>query len=305
MFGYTGIAVTDPTRQAEIYRALESLKKDELGWKKSVESFVGPNKPSAEEQFLLLQVIEDFLNKRYSSATQQDVLVIRNFLLHYIKGFQDNSSTSHEMFLTNKMAHIFSLVFAMDFPERWSTFFNDLFFNNSITDTNISSFYLKVLLAIDTEVVNRDIQRSKNESERNIKIKDAMREICMNEVAKSWLTIANSSKEESIQCLVLRNIAAYVDWIELDLVANDYVMPFIISKLQDSATSEDATSAVCGLMQKGMPAEKKVGLALTVMTVLRNNGLLTVNDNNDEDEVTRVGSLVNTLGLVLLDVQNK
>ena len=61
MFGYTGIAVTDPTRQAEvflkilyytrlnkyfkIYRALESLKKDELGWKKSVESFVGPNKP--------------------------------------------------------------------------------------------------------------------------------------------------------------------------------------------------------------------------------------------------------------------
>lgn len=305
MFGYTGIAVTDPRRQAEIYQALESLKKDELGWKKSVESFVGPNKPSAEEQFLLLQVIEDFLNKRYHLANQQDVSVIRNFLLHYIKGFQDSSSSSHETFLTNKMAHIFSLVFAMDFPERWSTFFNDLFFNNNITDANISSFYLKVLLAIDTEVVNRDIQRSKNESERNIKIKDAMREICMNEVAKSWLTIANSSKEEATQCLVLRTIAAYVDWIELDLVANDYVMPFIISKLQDAATSEDATSAVCGLMQKGMPAEKKVGLALTVMTVLRNNGLLTVNDNNDEDEVTRVGSLVNTLGLVLLDVQNK
>lgn len=54
-----------------------------------------------------------------------------------------------------------------------------------------------------------------------------------------------------------------------------------------------------------MPAEKKVGLTLTIMTVLRSNGLLTVNDNNDEEEVTRVGSLVNTLGLVLLDVQNK
>lgn len=99
--------------------------------------------------------------------------------------------------------------------------------------------------------------------------------------------------DDTIQCLVLDNIASYVDWIELDLVANDYVMPLIISKFQNSATSEvlskfffpipvnffqSATEAVCALLQKGMPPEKKVGLALTVMSVLRNNGLLNVND---------------------------
>lgn len=303
--GNAGIAVTDPTKQAEIYRALESLKKDELGWKKSVESFIGPHKPSAEEQFLLLQVIEDFLNKRYHSSSQQDVLVIRNFLLHYTKNSR-SSSEDQPVFLTNKMAHIFSLVFAADFPERWSTFFNDLFFNANINDRKVAFFYLKVLLAIDTEVVNRDIQRSKNESDRNIKIKDAMREICINEIAKSWLSIANAlTGDDAIQCLVLDNIASYVDWIELDLVANDYVMPLIISKFQNAATSESATAAVCSLLEKGMPAEKKVGLTLTIMTVLRNNGLLAVNDNDDDEEVTRVGSLVNTLGLVLLDVQNK
>lgn len=303
--GNAGIAVTDPTKQAEIYRALESLKKDELGWKRSVDSFISPHKPPPEEQFLLLQVIEDFLNKRYHTSSPQDVSVIRNFLLHYTKSSRD-STEDQPAFLTNKMAHIFSLVFAADFPERWSTFFNDLFFNDNINDRKVAFFYLKVLLAIDAEVVNRDIQRSKDESDRNIKIKDAMREICINEVAKSWLSIANAlSNDDTIQCLVLDNIASYVDWIELDLVANDYVMPYIISKFQNTATSESATSAVCGLLEKGMPAEKKVGLTLTVMTVLRNNGLLTVNDNNDEDEVTRVGSLVNTLGMVLLDVQNK
>uniref|UniRef100_A0A1I7TXK2 Exportin-T n=1 Tax=Caenorhabditis tropicalis TaxID=1561998 RepID=A0A1I7TXK2_9PELO len=264
--GNTGIAVTDPTKQAEIYRALESLKKDELGWKKSVEAFSGAVKPPSEEQFLLLQVIEDFLNKRYHSSGPQDVSVIRSFLLHYAK--TSRSTTENEpVFLTNKMAHIFSLVFAADFPERWSTFFDDLFFSANMTD--------------------------RKESDRNIKIKDAMREICINEIAKSWLTIANAYQEDNaIQCLVLDNIASYVDWIELDLVANDYVMPFIISKFQSTVTSESATAAVCGLLEKGMPAEK-------------NNGLLTVNDNNDEEEVTRVGSLVNTLGLVLLDVQNK
>ncbi|UMM29933.1 hypothetical protein L5515_012046 [Caenorhabditis briggsae] len=303
--GSAGIAVTDPTKQEEIYRALETLKKDELGWKKSVESFIGPHKPPPEEQFLLLQVIEDFLNKRYHSSNSQDVAIIRNFLLHYTKTSR-SSPEDQPVFLTNKMAHIFSLVFAADFPERWSTFFNDLFFNDNITDRKVAFFYLKVLLAVDVEVVNRDIQRTKLESDRNIKIKDAMREICINEIAKSWLSIANSlSGDDVIQCLILENIASYVDWIELDLVANDYVMTYIISKFQNSATSEAATSAVCGLLEKGMPAEKKVGLALTIMAVLRNSGLLTVNDNNDEDEVTRVGSLVNTLGLVLLDVQNK
>ncbi|CCD67710.1 Exportin-T [Caenorhabditis elegans] len=303
--GNAGIAVTDPTKQAEIYRALESLKKDESGWKKSVDSFIGPHKPSPEEQFLLLQVIEDYLNKRYHSSSQGDVSVIRTFLLHYTKNSR-SSTVDQPAFLTNKMAHIFSLVFAADFPERWSSFFNDLFFSDNINDRKVAFFYLKVLLAIDTEVVNRDIQRSKNESDRNIKIKDAMREICINEIAKSWLTIANALPEDNvIQCLVLDNIASYVDWIELDLVANDYVMPLIISKFQNPATSESATAAVCSLLEKGMPAEKKVGLTLTIMTVLRSNGLLTVNDNNDEEEVTRVGSLVNTLGLVLLDVQNK
>lgn len=303
--GNAGIDVTDPTKQAEIYRALESLKKDELGWKKSVDSFISPHKPSPEEQFLLLQVIEDFLNKRYHSSNLQDVAVIRNFLLHYTKTSRE-SCEDQPAFLTNKMAHIFSLVFAADFPERWPSFFNDLFFNTNINDRKVAFFYLKVLLAIDVEVVNRDIQRSKNESDRNIKIKDAMREICINEIAKSWLSIANAlSGDDTIQCLVLDTITSYVDWIELDLVANDYVMPYIISKFQNTSTSESATSAVCGLLEKGMPAEKKVGLTLTVMTVLRNNRLLTVNDNNDEDEVTRVGSLVNTLGMVLLDVQNK
>ncbi|EGT42951.1 hypothetical protein CAEBREN_13713 [Caenorhabditis brenneri] len=303
--GNAGIAVTDPTKQQEIYQALEALKKDELGWKKSVESFMGPLKPPPEEQFLLLQVIEDYLNKRYHLSSDLDVMVIRNFLLHYTK-ISRSSPVDQPAFLTNKMAHIFSLVFAADFPERWSSFFNDLFFSGNINERKVAFFYLKVLLAIDTEVVNRDIQRSKNESDRNIKIKDAMREICINEIAKSWLSIANAHQDDNvIQCLVLDNIASYVDWIELDLVANDYVMPLIISKFQNSATSESATAAVCGLLEKGMPAEKKVGLALTVMRVLRDNGLLTVNDNNDEDEVTRVGSLVNTLGLVLLDVQNK
>uniref|UniRef100_A0A8R1HKR1 Exportin-T n=1 Tax=Caenorhabditis japonica TaxID=281687 RepID=A0A8R1HKR1_CAEJA len=176
------------------------------------------------------------------------------------------------------MAHIFSLVFAADFPDRWSSFFNDLFFTGNLNDRRVAFFYLKVLLAIDAEVVNRDIQRSKN----------------------------NALPDDNIiQILVLENIASYVDWIELDLVANDYIMSHIISKFQNSATSESATSAVCALLEKGMSAEKKVGLTLTIMTVLRQNGLLNVTDNDDEDEVTRVGSLVNTLGLVLLDVQNK
>ncbi|CAI5449881.1 unnamed protein product [Caenorhabditis angaria] len=296
--------LNDPTKQAEIYRYLENLKKDEDGWKKSVQTIVANQANNPEEAFLLLQVLEDFLGKRYLHANPADHQIIRNFFLHYIKQYQSNAQEP-PVYLVNKMAHLFSMAFAVDFPDKWSTFFNDLFFSQNLMDRKIVFFYLKVLLAIDAEVVDRDIQRSKIESDRNVKIKDAMRDICINQIAQSWPTIMQSIEDDVIQCLVLDNIASYIDWIELDLIANDTVMGLVIHRLSKPTTSESATNAVCGLLQKGMHADKKVGLALTLVRVFRANNLLTITDESDEDDITRVGSLVNTLGLVLLDVHQK
>ncbi|CAD6190745.1 unnamed protein product [Caenorhabditis auriculariae] len=297
-------SLTDPTKHAELFRYLENLKKDEDGWRNSLRTIVSNSLRNVEEHFLLLQVIEDFLQRRYSAASPNDVQLVRELLLHWMKVILDPSQQKLP-FIVNKMAHIFSMVFAVDFPMKWPSFFEDLFFSNNLLEPTVVRFYMKVLLAIDSEVVDRDIQRSKEEADRNIKIKDAMREICIQKIAQSWPTIMNNVNDDSVQCLVLEAIAAYVDWIDVDLIANDTVMSIVIQRLGQSATSEAASNAVCALLQKGMPPEKKVKLVITLMDVLRGNNLLAVTEDSDEDEVLRVGSLVNTLGLVLIDVYTK
>ena len=69
---------------------------------------------------------------------------------------QGNNSSQDRSFLRNKFAQITSLAFVQDFPHRWPTFFTDLIGMLS-ADPKAVDIYLRVLLAIDSEVVDREI----------------------------------------------------------------------------------------------------------------------------------------------------
>ncbi|CAI4227430.1 unnamed protein product [Auanema sp. JU1783] len=297
-------AITDPSKQAQVYQYLEALKNDEFGWKKSAENIVTNNLSNVEEHFLLLQVVEDYLNRRYACQANEDaVLCVRGFLSHWIQKITSNVELP--VFLINKMAHIFSLVFAADFPERWPNFMDDIFLCRSLTSVPFVSFYLKTLLAIDAEVVDRDIQRPKQTFDRNTKIKDFMREICIKQMVQSCWKIMDEVNDISVQCLCLQVISAYVDWIDVELVANDIFVSKVISRLNNKDTTDAAVSAVSALMQKGMAADKKLSLVLALSNVLRSNQLISVSYNSDEDDISRAGSLLNTIGMVLMDCSSK
>ncbi len=91
-------------------------------------------------------------------------------------------------FIRNKAAQIFALVFVCDYPKRWPNFFTDLLQTLSLGPRAID-LYLRVLLAIDSEVVDREILHSKEEADRNTLIKDHMRETCVEALVDSWYHI--------------------------------------------------------------------------------------------------------------------
>ncbi|VDK52199.1 unnamed protein product, partial [Cylicostephanus goldi] len=142
-----------------LYHYLEALKTDENGWRKSTDNIVANNLSTDEEHFLLLQVVEDYLSRRYAQADADSVMCIRKLLSHWIQKL--STHPEQPVFLVNKMAHIFSLVFAADFPDRWPNFMDEIFLSRGLDNVPIVVFYLKTLLAIDSEVVDRDIQRTK------------------------------------------------------------------------------------------------------------------------------------------------
>lgn len=104
------------------------------------------------------------------------------------KSLQVSQPVQDKVFIRNKAAQIFALVFVCDYPKRWPNFFTDLLQTLALGPRAID-LYLRVLLAIDSEVVDREILHSKEEADRNTLIKDHMRETCVDSLVDSWYHI--------------------------------------------------------------------------------------------------------------------
>ena len=72
-----------------------------------------------------------------------------------------------KLFLRNKIAQLFALSFVIDFPRRWPTYFSDILSLLSMS-TLCTDLYLKIMLAIDAEVVDRDIAHTDKVSANKI-----------------------------------------------------------------------------------------------------------------------------------------
>ena len=58
---------------------------------------------------------------------------------------------------------MFGLVFVADFPNQWPSFFDDLLQSLHMGEKTVD-MYLRVLMAIDTEVIDTDITHSQTVS---------------------------------------------------------------------------------------------------------------------------------------------
>ena len=79
--------------------------------------------------------------------------------LTYFYNFQGNEASSNKNFIRNKVAQIVSLAFIVDYPYRWSSFFTDILSTLNLGHLAVD-MYLRILLAIDEEVVDREIVHS-------------------------------------------------------------------------------------------------------------------------------------------------
>jgi len=58
--------------------------------------------------------------------------------------------------MLNKVAQLFTFACMVDYPRRWSTFFDNLVESAGLGPATVD-LYLRILLAVDGEVVDRDI----------------------------------------------------------------------------------------------------------------------------------------------------
>ncbi|EJW87135.1 hypothetical protein WUBG_01956 [Wuchereria bancrofti] len=74
---------------------------------------------------MLLQVIETYLTVRYAD-NDRDQDIIRRWMYGWLRRL--SSPENLPSYLVNKMAQLFALVFAADFPKRWPNFMEEASF---------------------------------------------------------------------------------------------------------------------------------------------------------------------------------
>ncbi|KHN82419.1 Exportin-T [Toxocara canis] len=289
-------ALTDPAQHYQLFEYLQKLKADPNGWRNCIENIVQQNFSGVEEHFVLLQVIESYLANKYVKDDDGQEAV-RLWMSSWLQTIA--SSESPPNYLSNKMAQLFALVFAADFPVRWPQYMHEVFLQR-LDSPAVVLFFLRTLMAIDSEVVNREIQRTKEVFDRNTRIKDAMRDLCVVDVANVWTNILSTDENDKAPELCLDVIGCYVDWIDIELVVNDTMVPLIIGCLNDEKTSESAVRAICAIIEKGMDAQKKFALVSALYVLLQQNGSLSATPESDAEAVAQSGMLLNAIGCALI-----
>ncbi|XP_069101295.1 exportin-T-like isoform X2 [Argopecten irradians] len=291
----------DRQTQARALQYFEQLKSVDDGWKMCAESFMNPHYNSNDHvRFFCLQVVEHFLKERYANANMEEQQMIRNMIGQYLQ-LQGSSAVTDRSFIRNKMGQVISLAFIVDYPHRWPSFFSDL--SQALTPSpNLVDIYLRIFLAIDSEVVDRDIVHTSQEIQRNTLIKDTMRDQCIPQLVDTWYQIMTTyqSTNPEVCCMCLEVVGKYVSWIDINLIANDKVVAALLRFMSQPLLRESACDCILDIINKGMDSIAKTKLVESFTSVLESQGILNPPEDEEGDFMAKLSKLINGIGVNLI-----
>ncbi|RUS73434.1 hypothetical protein EGW08_018809 [Elysia chlorotica] len=299
--GLAALAIA-PTAESQNMAAqfVEQLKQSVDGWKICAEGFTsGTYHQNDHVKFFCLQVCEHYAKTSYRHASAEDVNAMKSFILTCI-GMESNEGSQSKTFIRNKLAQVASLVFVGDFPQRWPQFFHDLM-GQLASGALAVDMYLRILLSVQLEVVDRDISHSPEEMQRNTLLKDAMREMCVSELADSWHQIMTTyeTSHPDIVNMCLEVVGGYVSWMDIGFFANDRMVALLLRFLVKEELREAACDTVHDIVSKGMEPVAKTSLIESFMGLLESAGIFNCNDD-DVDFLCKLSKLINGMGLGLI-----
>ncbi|KAM4678621.1 exportin-T [Discoglossus pictus] len=278
----------------------EQLKVSHDAWQACAEALTQRIYSDDHVKFFCFQVLEHQIKFKYSELTALQQQLIRETLITWLQSQMLNAQPE-KTFIRNKAAQVFALVFVTEYLTAWPKYFFDIL---SVVDRNPRGvdLYLRILMAIDAEVVDRDIIHTPEEARRNTLLKDTMREQCIPNLVESWYqilqTYQHSNSELTCQCLEV--IGAYVSWIDLTLIANDRFINMLLGHMSVEVLREEACDCLNEIVNKGMDPVDKTKLVESLCQVLQSAGFFSINQEEDVDFLARFSKLVNGMGQSLI-----
>ncbi|XP_033882929.1 exportin-T isoform X3 [Acipenser ruthenus] len=285
----------------------EQLKVSQDAWHVCAEALAKGIYSDDHVKFFCFQVLEHQIKFRYAMLTAVQQQLVRETLMTWLQS-QLMNAQPEKTFIRNKAAQVFALMFVMEYLTKWPKFFFDILTVVGLNPRGVD-LYLRTLMAIDAEVVDRDIVHTGEtcslylqETRRNTLIKDTMREQCIPSLVESWYeilhTYQHSNSELTCQCLEV--VGAFVSWIDLSLIANDRFVNMLLGHMSVEVLREEACDCLFEIVNKGMDPIDKTKLVESLCQVLQAAGLFSIQQEEDVDFLARFSKLVNGMGQSLI-----
>ncbi|KAI7870604.1 armadillo-type protein [Spinellus fusiger] len=297
----------DPSLKLQANTYCEQVKNASDGWQMCLQLFMKEPKAVPEARFFALQVLENTLQNRYETLDANAVEFIQQTMMQYLrKEFVENQNpASEESFIRNKAAQSLTLLFARVYPTSWPNFFKDMINlvqtpSGTPSHEKAADFFLRLCVSIDEEIARLDIPRHRDEIVRNTNIKDTMRMGDIQILAASWFELLQEFRGSNVNIaqLALKNIGAYIAWMDISLVVNDHVMSALYELLGDVQLRIAASECLADVVSKGMlPLDK-----LNMLQMLNVTSVLGRLDLSDPEFVEQTARLVNVLGIELCKI---
>ncbi|KAM8973124.1 exportin-T isoform 2-T2 [Pelodytes ibericus] len=281
----------------------EQLKVSHDAWQVCAEALAQGVYSDDHVKFFCFQVLEHQIKFKYSELTTLQQQLIRETLITWLQS-QMLHAQPEKTFIRNKAAQVFALVFVSDYLTTWPKFFFNILSVVGINPKGVD-LYLRILMAIDAEVVDRDIIHTpevSDEARRNTLLKDSMREQCIPNLVESWYQILQTYQQSNseLTCQCLEVIGAYVSWIDLTLIANERFINMLLGHMSVEVLREEACDCLYEIVNKGMDPTDKTKLVESLCQVLQSAGFFTIDQEEDVDFLARFSKLVNGMGQSLI-----
>ncbi|NP_001038317.1 exportin-T [Danio rerio] len=278
----------------------EQLKASLDGWEVCAEALAKGVYSDDHVKFFCFQVLEHQIKFRHGSLSAAQQQLIRETLMKWLQT-QLMNVHPEKPFIRNKAAQVFALTFVMEYLTLWPKFFFDVLALVGLNPNGVD-IYLRTLMAIDAEVVDRDILHSPEETRRNTLIKDGMRGQCIPALVESWFQILQTYQHthSELTCQCLEVVGAFVSWIDLNLIANDRFVNLLLSHMSMEELREAACDCLFEIVNKGMDPVDKTKLVESLCQVLQSAGFFNVEQEEDVDFLAKFSRLVNGMGQSLV-----
>uniref|UniRef100_A0A3Q3DZI2 Exportin-T n=1 Tax=Labrus bergylta TaxID=56723 RepID=A0A3Q3DZI2_9LABR len=278
----------------------EQLKESQDAWEVCAEALAKGIYNDDHVKFFCFQVLEHQIKFRHAGLSGVQQQLIRETLMKWLQ-CQLMNAHPEKPFIRNKAAQVFALTFVMEYLTLWPKFFFDVLSLVGLNPHGVD-IYLRTLMAIDAEVVDRDILHPPEATRRNTLIKDGMREQCIPHLVESWFQILQTYQQShpELTCQCLEVVGAYVSWIDLNLIANDRFVNLLLSQMSVEELREEACDCLFEIVNKGMDPVDKTKLVESLCRVLQSAGFFNVEQEEDVDFLAKFSRLVNGMGQSLV-----